>query len=71
MVDQFVAPGSLVWWALVCLAAFGRLMDLGSTWIATPNLDALARQLASALEEAKIAAAALATKRLRSRVTPP
>lgn len=39
MVDQFVAPGSRVWWALVCLAAFGRLMDLGSTWIATPNLE--------------------------------
>jgi hypothetical protein len=47
--DQWVRWGTRSWWFLVGMVAFGRGMDLFSTWLATPNLvlegNPLARRL--------------------------
>lgn len=37
--DEWVKPGALVWWWCLAGAAFGRIADLLSTWIATPGLE--------------------------------
>jgi len=36
--DEWLPPGSGLWWLLAALAGFGRLCDLGSTYLATPRL---------------------------------
>lgn len=36
--DDWIPPGRPGWWVLLALVLLGRLADLGSTWLATPNL---------------------------------
>jgi len=37
-IDEFIAFGSGEWWVFFGLLLVGRGCDLGSTWLATPNL---------------------------------
>lgn len=38
MLDEFIRAGTLQWWVLTMVLWLGRGFDLGSTWLATPNL---------------------------------
>lgn len=38
MLDEFIQPGTARWWVLTVILWLGRSFDLGSTWLATPNL---------------------------------
>jgi len=49
MLDEFVRPGSGIWWLLVGLVLGARACDLLSTWLATPNLALEANPLARRL----------------------
>lgn len=38
MLDEFIQAGTAQWWILTVIVWLGRGFDLGSTWLATPNL---------------------------------
>ena len=38
MLDEFVSVGTSRWWTLMVIVWCGRAFDIGSTWLATPNL---------------------------------
>lgn len=37
-VDEFIVPGTILWWILLFVSLFGRACDLGSTYAGTPRL---------------------------------